>query len=68
MMRSKPKMHSRAKSSVSLPTLPAGVSGDYGLLPEHENMELKTPTSLQMKNSFIINTGGVKTNFDMLFK
>jgi hypothetical protein len=21
-----------------------------------------------MKNSFIINTGGVKTNFDMLFK
>ena len=32
------------------------VSGDYGLLPEHENIKLESPTSVSMKNSFIIKT------------
>ena len=43
------------------------VSGDFGLLPEHENIKLLSPTSVSMKNSFIIKTSSAQ-KFDVLYK
>ena len=48
-------------------TLSGYVSGDYGLLPEHENIKLLSPTSVSMKNSFIIKTSTAQ-KFDLLYK